>query len=150
MKYPSSLTDREWKAIRSFFEYPNGYGNRRKHEVRHVLDAIFYVLKTGCQWRQLPHDFPSWKTVYSFYRRQCQKGIWEPVLDHLNAQHRTQQGRRPSPSYVLVDSQSVKTVDSGEARGFDGGKKNQGQEAAHRGGHGRPSPPRGSDGRQCS
>lgn len=132
MSYQTDLSDREWEAIRAHFEYDNGYGNRRIHSIRHMLNAIFYVVKTGCQWRMLPQPFPPWQSVYAYYRRLCLKGIWEKVLDDLNRLHRQGQGRNPSPSYAIVDSQSVKTVYRGSERGFDGGKKNQGKKTSHR------------------
>jgi len=131
MNYPSDLTDREWESIRHHFEYENGYGNRRKYPVRTMLNAIFYVVKSGCQWRMLPHDFPRWTSVYSYYRRLCQRGTWERVLDDLNQKHRLQQGRSASPSYSIIDSQSVKSAGKGAKRGFDGGKKGEGPETTY-------------------
>ncbi|MBI1387174.1 MAG: transposase [bacterium] len=123
MSYQTDLTDREWNLIRHHFEYENGYGNRRKHPIRTMLNAIFYVAKTGCQWRMLPKDFPPWTSVYTYYRRLCQRGTWEQVLDELNRLHRVQQGLSESPSFAIVDSQSVKSAGKGSKRGFDGGKK---------------------------
>ncbi|MBD3266055.1 transposase [bacterium] len=123
MRYPSDLTDREWERIRHHFEYTNGYGNRRIHSIRETLNAIFYVNKTGCQWRQLPKDFSKWKTVYSYYYRLCKRGTWEKVLDDLNQMDRKKSNRSSSPSYLIVDSQSVQTYYGGPEQGFDGGKK---------------------------
>ena len=91
-----------------------------------MLNAIFYVIKTGCQWRMLPKEFPPWSSVYSYYRRLCEREVWEKVLDDLNRISRERQERNPSPSYAIVDSQSVKTVYRGSERGFDGGKKGEG------------------------
>lgn len=135
MNYPSDLTDAQWEAIRPWLEYTNGYGNRRKHSLRVMINAILYLVKTGCQWRQLPHDFPNWKSVYSYYMRLCRRGAWEKILDEINRRHRVQQGRHPDPSYVIIDSQSVKTVSGGDQRGFDGGKKGEGAKTAHRRGY---------------
>lgn len=132
MSYSMDLTDQEWETIRRHFEFPNGYGNRRKYPIRVMLNAIFYVLKTGCQWRMLPPEFPTWQSVYAYYRRLCLRGVWEKVLDELNRLGRRLNGRRASPSYVIVDSQSVKTTSKGTERGFDGGEKGQGKKASYR------------------
>ena len=108
MSYPSDLKDNEWEIIRPFLEYNNGYGNRRKHSIRVLINAIFYVVKTGCQWKYLPKEFPNWKTVYGYYSRLCIRGIWDKILE---------------TSFIIIDSQSVKTTGKGENKGFDGGKK---------------------------
>jgi len=92
MSYPSDLTDEQWELIRSHFEYSNGYGNRRKHAIHDMINAIFYVVKTGCQWRQLPTNFLNWKSVHSYYSRLCKRGIWETALDELNRKNRTKKG----------------------------------------------------------
>ena len=131
MSYQSDLKDAEWKLIKDFFIYKNGYGNRRKHSQRILLNAIFYVVKSGCQWRMLPSDFPSWKTVYTYYSRLCHRGIWEKVLDKLNQLNRVKKGKNRGPTYALIDSQSVKTVYNGKKRGFDGGKKNKRKKETH-------------------
>ena len=131
MSYPSDLKDDEWKLIEKFFVYGNGYGNRRKHSQRTILNAIFYVVKSGCQWRMLPKSFPLWTTVYTYYSRLCKRGIWEKVLDKLNQLNRVKKGKKKEPTYALIDSQSVKTVYKGNKRGFDGGKKNKGKKETH-------------------
>ena len=74
MFYPSDVTDKQWKLIKGYFEYGN-YGNRSKHEKRELVNAVFYLTRTGCQWRQLPNNFPPWKTVYSFLNAQKTKGF---------------------------------------------------------------------------
>lgn len=125
MSYQSDLTDKEWELIRHHFEFSNGYGNRRKNPIRLVINAILYVVKTGCQWRQLPNDFPNWKSVYSDYMRWCKRGVWEKALDEINQLHRQKKGRNSKPTYAIIDSQSVKTVSSGNRRGYDGGKKSE-------------------------
>jgi putative transposase len=124
--YPSDLKKAEWNLVKHFFEFNNGYGNRAKYAEKTKVNAILYVVKSGCQWRMLPKNFPPWKTVYSYYRRLCLSGVWEKVIDYLNQQKRIREGRSKDPSYAIVDSQSVKTQYKGPERGFDGGKKNKG------------------------
>ena len=88
-----------------------------------MTDAVLYLVDSGCKWRQLPHDFPPYSTVYSFYRRARIRGLWDKILEHLVKKTRTNAGREESPSYAIIDSQSVKTVAASEERGIDGGKK---------------------------
>lgn len=121
--YPSDLTEKQWDLIKDHFSYGN-YGKKRQHSIRIHVDAVFYLIKTGCQWRFLPKEYPPWKTVYSFYRRAKNKGIWEKVMRDLVEKSRISLGRNQNPSYALIDSQSVKTTDKAEKRGIDGGKKN--------------------------
>ena len=129
--YPSDLTDNEWECIKHFFKRPDPRGNKGYHDKRTIVNAIFYVIKGGIQWRMLPSNFPPWETVYDHFNRLCQRGIWEKVLDFLNELSRKKQGRRAEPSYAIVDSQSVKTQYASEARGFDGGKKSKGKKKTH-------------------
>lgn len=124
MSYPSDLTDIEWVLIEGFFKFGE-YGNRSIHEKRLLVNAVRYLTKTGCQWRQLPNDFPCWLTVYTFFRRAKQKGIWEAILRELVKRDREQMGRNAEPSFAIIDSQSSKTTGASEDRGIDGGKKNQ-------------------------
>lgn len=126
MAYPSDLTDNQWDMIEDYFRYGE-YGKSAKHHKRLLVNAVMYVTKTGCQWRQLPKDFPSWVAVYAFYWRAKRKGIWKKVLKTLVTQSRMRNGRHPDPSFSLIDSQSVKTTSSSDARGFDGGKKVKGR-----------------------
>ena len=128
--YPSDLKDAECESIRKYFEYSNGYGNRAVHTRRSLVNGILYVVKTGCQWRMLPKDFPPWKTVYGYFRRQCQLGVWEKVLGDLVKVKRLKNGRSEHPSMLILDAQSVKTSGKGEQRGFDGGKKSQRKKAS--------------------
>lgn len=108
--YPSSLKDREWAVISAAIPPGIKSGRPRKWSARVMLDAIFYVEKTGCQWRQLPSDFPPWKRVYNTYWRWRERGIWDRVLTVLREELRVKQGRNAQPSVAIVDSQSVKTV----------------------------------------
>lgn len=122
MSYPSDVTDAQWELIKTHFDTGN-YGKKRKHTKRELTNAIFYLIKTGCQWRFLPKEYPPWKTVYSFYSRAKQRGVWEKMMNELVEKSRCKMGRNAEPSYSLIDSQSVKTTDKAQERGIDGGKK---------------------------
>lgn len=124
--YPSNITDKQWHKISHFFNRSDPRGSLGYHTKRDIVNAIFYIVKGGIQWRMLPKDFPPWQTVYDHYRRWNKRGIWEKVLDTLNTKYRVQSGRTPSPSYGIIDSQSVKTIYKSDDRGIDGGKKNKG------------------------
>jgi len=129
--YPSDLTDDEWEEIKHFFERPDPRGNKGYHDKRDIINAIFYVIKGGIQWRMMPIDFPPWQTVYNHFSRLNKRGIWEQVLDFLNIKSRIKAERKPEPSYAIVDSQSVKTIYDSKERGFDGGKKSKRKKKAY-------------------
>lgn len=120
--YPSDLTDEQWNAIEPFFWDLRTY----KWSKRELTNAVLYLVDSGCKWRQLPHDFPPFSTVHSFYRRARITGLWDKILEQLVAITRINAGRNESPSYAIIDSQSVKTIYASEQRGFDGGKKQKG------------------------
>jgi putative transposase len=124
MSYPSDLTDKEWNEIQDFFKFGK-YGNKSVHDKRLLVNAVRYITKTGCQWRQLPNDFPNWSTVHTFFRRARLKGIWEAILKKLVEKSRNKMGRNIEPSFAIIDSQSSKTTGASENRGIDGGKKNK-------------------------
>lgn len=126
MLYPSDLTDEQWELIKQHFDYGN-YGKGRKHEIKTLISAVFYLTKAGCQWRQLPNDFPPYSTTHSFYRRAREKGIWDKMTQSLVQQSREKMGKDPDPTYSLIDSQSVKTTSAAKKRGIDGGKKVKGR-----------------------
>jgi putative transposase len=113
-KYPTDLGEREWLLIEKHFRvcYKKG-GRPLKHSKREVLSAIFYVLRTGCQWRYLPHDFPPWKTVYEQFRRWKKQGIFEKMNHDITKYSRSKMGRNEEPSACIADSQSVKTTEKG-------------------------------------
>ena len=125
MGYKTDLTDAQWELIEPIFRTNRG-ANLVKHSKRDLVNAVLYLVKTGCQWRLLPNDFPPYVTVWSFYRRAVIAGKWEQAMDLLVQKTRVKAGRNPAPSYALIDSQSVKTASASENRGYDGGKKNQG------------------------
>ena len=121
-KYPSDLLDKQWQIIRRLLPKWSGFG-REPICRRWVIDAILYVTRTGCQWRQMPHDFPHWKTVYNIFWTWRNDGTWEWIHDALRVKVRKTAGKKPTPTVAIVDSQSVRTAEGGEERGYDAGKK---------------------------
>ncbi len=117
--YPSDLTDKQWAEIEPLYSGLREY----RWSKRELTDAVLYFVKTGCQWRHLPHDFPPYSTVHSFYRRARISGLWDRILQHMVVKTREDARRKAEPSYGIIDSQSVKTVAASEKRSIDGGKK---------------------------
>ena len=128
MQYPSDLNDAEWEIIKPFVDKIGvKFGRPRELDIRRVGDAIFYVNRTGCQWRYLPSDFPSWEAVYAYFSRWQKSGKWQKINDVLRQRVRTDAKKNEDPSVAIVDSQSVKTVQSGAQRGYDARKKTKGR-----------------------
>lgn len=124
--YPSDLTDTQWEQIAEYFPQ----GPNSTHHKRALVNAVLYLVNNDCKWRALPHDFPPYSTVHSFYRRARLKGLWEKVLDAVVQKTRLAAERNATPSYGIIDLQSVKTVYASEERGIDGGK-NEGEKTPH-------------------
>jgi putative transposase len=111
--YGSDLSDEEWAILEPLVPAPLPGGRPAKHSRREIMNAILYILRTGCQWRMLPHDFPPYSTVYYYYRQWRRLGLWESILQVLRERWRESQGREAQPSAAIIDSQSVKTTEKG-------------------------------------
>jgi putative transposase len=126
--YPSNLSNAEWECLQQFLPARSPRGGLRRHCLRSIFDALFYLLRTGCPWRYLPSNFPPWQTVYYHWRQFCRTGLWTCLYRALRDAERRRVGRNPDPSAAIMDAQSVKTVEeSGCIRGFDAHKRVKGR-----------------------
>src|SRR4051794_20344547 len=128
-RYPSDLTDAQWEIVEPMLPLIKSPGRIPKHPRRAIVDAILFVVRSGCSWRQLPVDFPPWQTVYWQFQQWEQRQVTERILEELREQVRIAEGRNPEPSAGLVDSQTVKGADTvgRDSRGYDAGKKINGR-----------------------
>lgn len=117
--YPTDLTDKQWERLYPLLPHKRTV----EAKMREYVNAILYVLRTGCWWRMLPHDFPPFQTVKTYFYKLQRDGTWERVNDALRQQVRQQQGREPEPSLLIIDSQSVKTTEKGGLVAMTGARR---------------------------
>ena len=128
--YPTDLTDAQWALIEPYLRRRPGPGRPPRLERRAVVNALFYFVRSGCQWRLLPREYPKWESVRYYFDKWSREGTWEAINAALVQQVREQMGRQAQPTAFVIDSQSVKSTEAGGERGDDAGKKSGGAQAA--------------------
>ena len=126
-RYPTDLTDRQWDCIKELIPPAKPGGRPRSLEMRAVINGILYIVGSGCQWRMLPHEYPAWQSVYTYFQQWRDDGTWQRIHDTLRAQVRRSVGRHKHPTAGALDSQSVKMSHLPGVRGYDAGKKVNGR-----------------------
>lgn len=111
--YPSDLTDAEWALLEPLLPKAKSGGRPAERSKREIVNGIAYVLRSGCSWRMLPHDFPPWSTVYDYFREWRNSALWQEINDYLREKVRSAAGKQPTPSGAIVDSQSARTTEKG-------------------------------------
>ncbi len=128
-RYPYDVTDAEWTILAPLVPSPLPGGRPPHHPRREIVNAILYVLRTGCQWRAVPHDLPPWGTVWWYFRQWRDAGVWEQINTALREQDRVRVGREPTPSAAILDSQSAKTTEKGGLAAMTRARKSRGASA---------------------
>ena len=121
--YSTNITDNQWQFIKKTLNFNN---RKRKHELRIIWNAIMYLIKTGCQWRMLPSDFPKWELVYYYYSKWANAEDFDLLLSKLREKVRLKRNQKREPSLGIMDSQSVRWGNNRSLNGFDGNKKIKG------------------------
>ena len=121
--YPSDTSDGQWRVLEPLIPPAKPGGRPRSVDMREIVNAILYVVRSGCAWRMLPKDMPAWSTVYDYFRQFRKTGAWQRIHDALRGQLRRRQGRKESPSAAIIDSQSVKTTEKGGLGGMTRARK---------------------------